>query len=704
MLMMKNEARIVERCLGRALPFVDGVAILDTGSTDDSVALCTRYLEACGKPFRIETEPFVNFGVSRTASFHVARRLCDAAGWDAVHTYALALDADMLMVASPEFTELRLHDNAYKAIQLNGSLQYFNLRLLKLSYPWKCVGSTHEYWDGDSSGVLDKSVFHIEDKNDGGCKADKFERDIRLLTADIDADPRNVRAHYYLGQSLKDVGRFDDAIAMFEKRIALGGWAEECWYAHLQIGRCYDSKGDEAAMEFWMNKAFAFRPKRAEPLYHLARVFRERSQHYKAYHYYLKGRHIAFPSDDILFIEKAVYEGLFEYENTILACYIRPTEAGKLESQLEVIQYLNTWPHHHANVFSNLVFYASALLGSVYGGEYAPLVLAHYTPATLLAEHRVEDEYRASSCSVVPAGSGEPGGSILMNVRYVNYRIDEHGAYHMRSRDGVVRTKNALVRLSATGVPVARPRFVHETYAALPGPARIEGLEDVRLFYSAHAGKLQFTASCADIVSAEPASGAAHKIVIVHGDYEVGTPADTSVPRICNVKPLASPIATSVCEKNWLHVPSAFLSGEHASASLHHFIYSWHPFQIGAVDTHAEHRQLRIHTTQQTPAFFEHFRGSCAPVEYNGKVYVLVHHVKYCSPRIYLHGLVQCSRTTMHVEQYTPLFYFRQRGIEYCTGMHFNTKTDQCMFFISENDSNPGCVSVAFKKFKWIPV
>ena len=58
-LMIKNESKIIERCMGRALEFVDAISILDTGSTDNTVEVCNNYLSKCGKPFKISVEPFI---------------------------------------------------------------------------------------------------------------------------------------------------------------------------------------------------------------------------------------------------------------------------------------------------------------------------------------------------------------------------------------------------------------------------------------------------------------------------------------------------------------------------------------------------------------------------------------------------------------------------------------------------------------------
>lgn len=675
LLMIKNESAIIERCLAHAVQYVDAVSILDTGSTDDTVQRCEAFLSQTEKPFRIETHPFKNFGETRTISFENAQRHAEAFGWDPQTSYALAVDADMVIKPQPVFFQYPLTQNGYHLIQENGHLKYYNLRLMRLSHPWKCIGGTHEYWSGDPTEKVPYELFYIDDKNDGGCKADKFERDVKLLKADIAADPQNARAHYYLGQSLKDLGQFDEAIEMFQKRIDLGGWIEEVWYSMLQIGRCYDHKGDEHMMELWMNKAFKHHPKRAEPLYHLTRVFRERSQHWKAYHYYQKGRSIPYPKDDVLFVEKQVYEGLFEYENTILACYVHPSPHGKVDSQVEIIQYLNRWPHYHQNVFDNLIWYAPPLIGPVYDGAYAKLLLPPHGPSDN------PNEYEASSCSLVPTTDGS---AYLMNARYVNYRIDERGAYHMRSADGHVKTKNALVPLNSQFQPTESPRFLEEDYQR--HPSNIEGLEDMRLFY--YDDKLHFIASSKDISSLG-------KVVMTMGKY------DAKQARAYNVHVLEPP-TPSDCQKNWIPVPNKYLDHIPAAKERINVIYGWCPLQIGSVipeeaDIHGG--KLHIHTVQNTPTSWTHFRGSSNLVEYNDRLYCVAHHVKYVSPRNYLHALVEFSKE-MKPLRYTPFFTFRKTSIEYCIGL--TIKNDTVTLLASEYDKDPGVFQVPFGKFLWL--
>ncbi len=667
LLMVKNESRIIERCLEAALPHVDATAVLDTGSADDTIAIVQRVLSASGKPGRVAQHPFDDFGRSRTRSFKEAQALCAQMGWDPEHTYALAVDADMVLVPSPEFRQYPFTHNGYHVMQANSSLKYYNTRLMKCAHGWTCVGATHEYWAGGPVEKIPYEVLHIDDRNDGGCKADKFERDVRLLTAEIEAEPNNVRAHFYLGQSLKDLGRPDEAIRYFKRRIQLGGWHEEVWHAHYQIGKCYEQKGDVMQMERWMNKAFDVYPRRAEPLYHLCRYFREHSHHYKAYHYYLKGRNIPYPHDDLLFVENHVYNGLFEYENTILACYI--TNKSKQDATVDLVTYLNKGtPHHVGNVWDNLHYYVETLDSATYRASYVPLFFPTYG-----------GDFQVSSCALLPFSASQAARRYLLNTRYVNYTIDSGGAYHMEG--GIVRTKNGRVFLDKDFRPTGPVEMMHEEYAR--HASNIEGLEDVRVFRSDARGPIRFTASTKN---ATPDG----RIVIAQGLYD---PVLLTMKDVRVVEPPRDP----ACQKNWLFLPEDALESPAAKGQTN-MIFGWHPLEIGAIspDNH-----LHIHTTFTTPGFFSRLRGSAAPVHYDGKLWAVAHYVRYTTPRVYYHCVVQFSATTARPEQVSAPFCFRKRAIEYCLGFHVGDD-GTATFVLSENDSSPGIMQLPLSNLRWV--
>jgi len=657
---MKNESKIIKRMLTHVLPHVDAVCLVDTGSTDNNVELAAEALEESGKPYQICSEPFRDFGWSRSLSIQKGQELCKTLEWDPETTYGLTIDCDMVLVVSPQFREYELKGDGHTIIQANGAIKYDNTRLMKMGHPWKCISRTHEYYGGGQTSRIPYEVIYIDDKNDGGARQDKFERDLRLLQLDIDENPKNDRAHFYMGQTLKDLGRFEEAIVMFKKRIELAGWIEEVFYAHLQIGKCYDHLNKPHEMELWMNKAFEYHPKRAEPLYHLTRYFREKSQHYKAYHYYLKGKDIPYPKDDLLFVEHGVYNGLFPYEATILDCYV--TGKSKQDSLADLIGYINKgFTHYIDNVWSNMPFYVEPLTSERYRGEYSRLVIKDH------------DEYRASSCCLIPYSS-DPLKRYVMNIRMINYDVTPTGAYIMRCPQNKVKTRNARLFLNASYQPTEERLVLKEEYER--HESNIEGLEDVRLFR--YQGQLRFTASCKN-------ASADGRIRMTLGTYH----AEQGI--LQDVQLIEGP-NRSECEKNWSFVEDTYL--EKGKGKMN-FIHGWNPFEIGAV----EGDQLAIHTRYDTPSFFSRCRGSSPIVEYEGKLYCVTHIVRYSSPRVYSHMVLQFNKQ-MRLERYTIPFCFRNNKIEYCLGFHIKNET--CFFVFSENDSSPGTIHVPLSNLRFV--
>jgi hypothetical protein len=461
---------------------------------------------------------------------------------------------------------------------------------------------------------------------------------------------------------------------MFKKRIELGGWVEEVHYAYYQIGRCYDHLGMPTDMEFWMNKAFDFYPKKAEPIYHLTRYFREKSQHFKAFQYYLKGRNIPYPKDDLLFIENAVYTGLFDYEATVIDCYV--TQRNKIDALTDITSYINRGIQYHLhNVWDNYVYYVEPLVSATYRGTASRILV------------RDHEEYKASSLSMIPfqTAAGDMTKKFIVNARLVNYSIDSQGAYHMRSADGHVKTKNARIYMNAAYQVTEDAVVLTENYEKFD--RNIEGLEDVRLFW--HNKQLKCIASSKNATDDE-------RIVLVCGDYS----AESAT--ISNTVVLESP-TNSFVEKNWVYVPTDAVSKEHKDKM--NFIYGWRPLLVGAVN--AENK-LVIHTQYDTPVMFQNARGSTALTEYDGKLWCVVHFVKYATPRIYYHSLVQLNKDTLKMEKFSLPFYFKRMAIEYCLGMHIDGASAAggpvASMLFSENDTAPGLLQVPVGNLRWISI
>lgn len=643
--MVRNESKILKRCLESAEALVDAFCVCDTGSTDDTVEIATEFIKT--RKGIVFGCPWKDFGYNRTASFEGAKQYVrDQLKWDLKETYGLLLDADMVFVPN-KLRQQNLTETGYTIVQCAGNLEYPNCRLVRMDFDWKCRGVTHEYWDGPTT-ALTKDVCYIDDRNDGGCKSDKFERDARLLEQGLREEPENVRYMFYLAQTYHSLGRWKDAIAMYKKRIAAGGWDEERWYSMYMIGQSYQQLDDPIRFEGWMLRAFNFRPWRAETLYKLARYFREKGDQWKSYEYVRKGRSLAMPNDS-LFVEKDVYSGLFDYESTILQYYV---SSNRKEGLRESIQYLIRKSDHMDNVYNNMKFYVEPLkwtsirnhplLRDVCGHDYHPTSVSIFT--------HMGQEYH--------------------NVRFVNYSINHHdGSYMMKegkySDNHKVRTQNACYNpRDNTWI-----QMKDESVTLDRKDSHIVGLEDVRV-YSNGSGKLCFTATTKEY---------SDKIRILQGEYNpVGTYSNCVV--------LDSPL-NSECEKNWIPINNT-----------DDIIYSWNPLRVGR----REGNQLKIHTERPTNWFFQHLRGSAVARIYNGELWCLVHYVEYCMPRKYYHCFVILDPVTFKPLRVSLPFVFRSQSIEYCIG--FKKEDEKITCITSFMDDNPCILETTVGALTWLDI
>lgn len=635
-LMVRNESKIIERCLKAVEGIVDAFCIHDTGSADNTCELVDKFLQShdgC-----LTKSEWKDFGYNRTQSFREAKKYVEhGLKLDLTQTYGLLLDADMVFEVG-SLLEQNLTEKGYTLIQKNGNLEYPNCRLVRMDHDWVCKGVTHEYWDGPTSG-LPKSICYIDDRNDGGCKSDKFERDARLLERGLEEEPNNARYMFYLAQTYNCLNRHEDAIRMYKKRVKAGGWAEEQWYSLYMIGQIHLTRGNVPKFEEYMLKAFEMRPNRSEPLYKLAKYFREKSQQYKAYHYTMLGKKIPLPTDS-LFIETDVYNELFDYEETVCLYYMNRKREGLRKS----MEYLLTKSYNHENVFSNMVFYVEPI---------SKVFQNHPIQRDIFGR----DYHPSSVCSF-------DGGKQL--VRFVNYSITNSGSYDMKdgsySANHKVRTQNVIwnpdghtTRMDDSSVTLARR------------PHHILGLEDVRVYRNAN-NQLRFVATSSEY---------SEKIRIVSGLFgEDGKYSDVEV--------LESPLNAD-CEKNWIPI--------NGTDSI---IYSWNPLRIG----HIEDTILKFDTSIETPMFFNRLRGSAVPIRMGSELWCLVHYVIYCMPRKYFHCVVVLDSETYKPKRISLPFVFREEGIEYCLSMT-QVKND-LEFIFSSWDDNPCITRVPMDTLEWI--
>jgi glycosyltransferase involved in cell wall biosynthesis len=391
-MIVKNESKIIERCLNSARSIIDYISICDTGSTDGTPEIINNWCKENNIPGTVHFAAFKNFGFNRTLAMSLAQETYLEAD------YMLLLDADMILEVEHPFDKNSLDMDQYLTPQYLGQIKFWLTRLVKASLPWISVGVTHEYWDIDRSKLKDVPFSYFDtrgklnnlviyDQQDGGSRTDKFERDKRLLLEGLQdqftPDDIKIRYMFYLAQTYLCLDEYEESIKWYKKRVEAGGWVEEVFYSLLKIGLLYELLSNQASYdrdEFikeserfstvvdqsvieksileeehyfalaitYLQKAWEYRTCRAEPLYHLAKMYRMKSKHNLGLMYALQGSLIPFPKDDILFVDSHVYDYLFDFEISICANYIPSKQDIGLAAQKRLESIIDQLPQNIA--------------------------------------------------------------------------------------------------------------------------------------------------------------------------------------------------------------------------------------------------------------------------------------------------------------------------------------------------------------------
>ena len=228
-------------------------------------------------------------------------------------------------------------------------------------------------------------------------------------------------------------------------------------------------------------KAYETRPTRAEPLWELARHFRIKDMPHAALLFADRAMQIEYPKGDLLFVEDTVYRHGVRQEYAI-AAYYDPVRRDQGREVCDGLALDRAIPEEVRNEARQNLFWYSQSLAEL-APSFAPAKLQFAIPSGIDC-----GVWRAMNPSVCLWG-----GNIAINIRAVNYTIDEFGHYIMPEGDPAIRTRNFLGAVDPDDV--SRVRHHQEVRADLPQPSydQVLGLEDIRLF--AVGGRLRASAT-----------------------------------------------------------------------------------------------------------------------------------------------------------------------------------------------------------------
>jgi glycosyltransferase involved in cell wall biosynthesis len=338
-MIVKNESRVIRRSLDSVRNHISCWVICDTGSTDGTQRIVSEYFQKHRIPGMLHEVPWVDFGHNRTECLRLAKDKAQ---------FVLMLDADEVVVVNDRrdggpFAGMSTRIHAY-TIEMSGSLYYRVPVVTCGDREWAYRGVTHEHLDIDRrTRVVGKwDGFVLRHLADGSNRADKYTRDIRMLSRGLREQPDNKRYHFYMAESYRNTKRYAEACEWYAKRVRMGGWPEEVYYSLYQYAKCkHHMIRSHDAFERHIRplylKAYHFRPTRLEAVYELASYYSRRKDYVRAYSYCM----IAYPQfskttvhDDILFVHRPIYTHAFRRLLETSATHVPPHVRRRMSKKI----------------------------------------------------------------------------------------------------------------------------------------------------------------------------------------------------------------------------------------------------------------------------------------------------------------------------------------------------------------------------------
>jgi glycosyltransferase involved in cell wall biosynthesis len=372
-MIVKNEMRVMRRCLESVAPILDYALIVDTGSDDGTQSVARHILKTYNIAGEVVEQPWRDFAFNRTDAL---QKLRERKAID----YSLMIDADQIIVFDPDFSPGRfkaeLNCDLYDIKLVTGSIEYFIPNLVSNRIDVSYKGVLHEYREcpaGCSRGTA--NGLHILECHDSARSRNprKFQDDAAVFEKALltETDPFLIsRYKFYLAQSYRDAEDPEQALKAYLERAELGFWDEEVFLSLLYAGKMKELlKHPESEIIETYLRASAACPKRAEALQAAARFCRLNGNYEQGYA--LAKQAVSQPCPESgLFIERWVYEhGLVDelsvlaywrgrYEESYALC-VRLLEEGKVPKD------------QHARIRANAAFAADKMR------EAVPAAAAH---------------------------------------------------------------------------------------------------------------------------------------------------------------------------------------------------------------------------------------------------------------------------------------------------------------------------------------
>lgn len=342
-IIVKDEAKVIERMLNTVWPLLDYYCVIDTGSTDGTQDIVRKFFEDKGIPGEVIEHPWKNFEDARNKARDSIKGKADFGFW---------IDADEQLIIEDNFKVDVFKRNLTKVDGGNvkiyyGGQNYYRMQFYKTDIDWYWYGPVHEVLICDKPTTIGSAEgLHILVTPDGnswtsGSQEEKYLSHAKILEDYVSNDPKkDSRWLFYLAQSYRDTGTYEGrekAIEWYKKRreITSEGYWEECYFSSLMVAQL--KAANQYPEHEWVTEYLEcgkYNKYRIEHLLPLILYYQSKKEYDIAYIFGLRAMQMAgkspFPKST-LFIDEQTYTWRI-YDLHSISCWYSGRKEEAIES------------------------------------------------------------------------------------------------------------------------------------------------------------------------------------------------------------------------------------------------------------------------------------------------------------------------------------------------------------------------------------
>lgn len=259
-MIVRDEEERLGACLDSVKEAVDEIVIADTGSTDRTKEIASRYTDRI-----LDVKWEDDFAAARNASMKAATK-----------PFILWLDADDVLDPPEREKLIALKDRISEAVDAvmmpyhyafstdgRPALVFDRERIVRRAAGFLFEGAVHEAMSVSGNVIREDIIV----RHTGSHGESSNRRNLAIYRRLLEQGRQMAaRDWYYYARELKSAGEYEEAVDAFDRFLRMDGWLENRLDAQIRKGECHLALGDREAAKASYLSAMAHGAPRAEAL------------------------------------------------------------------------------------------------------------------------------------------------------------------------------------------------------------------------------------------------------------------------------------------------------------------------------------------------------------------------------------------------------------------------------------------------------